>query len=178
MQTKMEAGGDSEPAQATLARDWSELPLDALTVFAKLGAIEILMGAGLVCHSWLAMGKGAFSVAVKENCRSGARDVLCAMVKETVDRSSGQLEVFIGEEFVDDDLLKYIGGRIWRFKKFLDVQDVTVFTPQNCCHGAREGDWLLVLFHGSGKYMFQNVCSLQKLRAQLLIANNVFTPFL
>lgn len=97
----MEAGGDSEPVQATLARDWLELPLDALTsVFAKLGAIEILMGAGLVCHSWLATAKGAFSVAVKENCRSGARDVLCAMVKEAVDRSSGQLEVFIGEEFV------------------------------------------------------------------------------
>ncbi|RCV29814.1 hypothetical protein SETIT_6G043400v2 [Setaria italica] len=147
----MEAGGDSEPAQATLARDWSELPLDALTSLWAL------------CHSWLATVKGAFSVAVKENCRSGARDVLCAMVKEAVDRSSGQLEVFIGEEFVDDDLLKYIGGRIWRFKKFLDVQDVTVFTLQNCCHGAREGDWLLVLFHGSGKYMFQNVCSLQKL---------------
>jgi hypothetical protein len=118
----MEAGGDAEPAQAPLARDWSELPLDALTsVFTKLGPIEILMGAGLVCHPWLAAAKvpslwryldmTSHNSVVKENCKSGARDVLCAMVKEAVDRSSSQLEVFIGEEFVNDDLLKYIGGR-------------------------------------------------------------------
>ncbi|CAL5008095.1 unnamed protein product [Urochloa decumbens] len=118
----MEAGGDAEPAQALLARDWSELALDALTsIFTKLGAVEVLMGAGLVCHSWLFAAKVPSlwrylnmtkdNNVVKEMCSSGARDLLCAMAKEVVDRSGGQLEVFIGEEFVDDDLIKYIGGR-------------------------------------------------------------------
>jgi hypothetical protein len=35
-------------------RDWSLLPLDVLSsVFVRVGAVDVLMGAGLVCHSWL-----------------------------------------------------------------------------------------------------------------------------
>ncbi|CAO2187198.1 unnamed protein product [Urochloa humidicola] len=118
----MEARGDAEPAQAPLTRNWSELLLDALTlIFTKLGAVEVLLGAGLVCHSWLFAAKVPSlwryldmtkdNNVVKEMCRSGARDLLCSMAKEFVDCSGSQLEVFIGEEFVDDDLMKYIGGR-------------------------------------------------------------------
>ncbi|KAG2582180.1 hypothetical protein PVAP13_6KG091700 [Panicum virgatum] len=121
----MEAGGDAEPAQAVpaTARDWAELPLDAIaSVFARLGPVEILMGAGLVCRSWLHAAEGLSSPwkhldmasshnVVKDKCRSGDAGALRAMARKAVDRSAGQLEVFVGEEFVDDDLLKYIGGR-------------------------------------------------------------------
>jgi hypothetical protein len=37
--------------------------------------------------------------------------VLRAMAKAAVDRSDGQLRVFAGNEFVTDDLLKYIVKR-------------------------------------------------------------------
>uniref|UniRef100_A0A453TCD8 Uncharacterized protein n=1 Tax=Aegilops tauschii subsp. strangulata TaxID=200361 RepID=A0A453TCD8_AEGTS len=57
------AAGDGEVfdemcTRGPSARDWSKMPLDALTsVFAKLGAVELLMGAGLVCRSWLYASK-------------------------------------------------------------------------------------------------------------------------
>ncbi|RLM60371.1 putative F-box/LRR-repeat protein 23 [Panicum miliaceum] len=117
------------------ARDWSELPLDALaSVFVKLGAIEILMGAGLVCRSWLQAAElpelwrsvvmachkvvddivdvdddtvRASPVEPKIN-----RDVLCAMARVAVDRSRGQLEVFVARRFVTDQLLEYIGDSL------------------------------------------------------------------
>ncbi|GJN09471.1 hypothetical protein PR202_ga27480 [Eleusine coracana subsp. coracana] len=116
---------DVTPVQATSdSRDWSELPLDALTsVFTKLGAIEVLMGAGLVFNSWLQAAKVpdvwrsvnmARHKVIDDLHHFGPkinRHVLCAMAKMAVDRSGGQLELFVGKFFVTDELLKYIADR-------------------------------------------------------------------
>ncbi|CAO2142158.1 unnamed protein product [Urochloa humidicola] len=136
-------GGMPSPPLA-FSRDWSELPQDALfSVFVKLGAIEILMGAGLVCRSWLQAAKlpdlwrsvgmahhkllndidmevldevgGVGFSPVREGYKyvepKISRDVLCAMARVAVDRSCGQLEVFVGKLLVTDELLEYIADR-------------------------------------------------------------------
>lgn len=98
-------------------RDWSELPLDALMlVFARLGPVEILMGSGLVCRSWLQAAKEpelwrSVDMANHRVVEEMKGDVLYAMAKLAVDRSMGQLEVFLGKYFVTDELLKYVGAR-------------------------------------------------------------------
>lgn len=122
----MELQPDAPPASVPSdSRDWSELPLDALTlVFARLGAVDVLMGAGLVCHSWLEAAKapelwrkvemdfpwwgaGDFDFDYPWNTIKDMR----AMAKVAVDRSNGKLEVFVGKTFVTDEILNYIGDR-------------------------------------------------------------------
>ncbi|XP_020168937.1 F-box protein SKIP19-like [Aegilops tauschii subsp. strangulata] len=130
----MELQPDAPSAPVPSGRDWSELPLDVLTsVFAGLGAVEVLMGAGFVCHSWLEaakapvlwrkvdMGRGPRDKEVVEkkggidsddpNHLSKSAQVMCAMAKVAVDRSDGKLQVFVGANFVTDEILNYIGAR-------------------------------------------------------------------
>ncbi|XP_044396639.1 F-box protein SKIP19-like [Triticum aestivum] len=112
----MELQLDAPPALLPSVRDWSELPLDALTlVFKGLDAVDLLMGAGLVCHSWLEAAK-APELWRKVDTGRGPRDkestqVMCAMAKVAVDRSDGKMEVFVGSNFVTDEILNYIGAR-------------------------------------------------------------------
>ncbi|KAF8775011.1 hypothetical protein HU200_005060 [Digitaria exilis] len=72
-----------------------------------------LVGAGLVCRSWLEAAKvpelwrSVFIIGQPEM----DDDVMCAMAKVAVDRYGGQLEKFVGKDFGTDEILKYIGDR-------------------------------------------------------------------
>lgn len=97
------------------ARDWSLLPLDVLcSVFVMVGAVDVLMGAGIVCRSWLDAAKlpDVWRVVDMENhvycVLPDKRDYVLAMAKAAVDRSDGQLRVFAGKYFVTEELMMYI----------------------------------------------------------------------
>ncbi|TVU43188.1 hypothetical protein EJB05_09633, partial [Eragrostis curvula] len=112
-----------EAPPAPDARDWSALNVDALSlIFTKLGAIEVLMGAGLVCHSWLDTAKlpdmwRSVDMSNHNVVETMPDSVLHCMAKVAVDRSCGQLEAFAGKRFVNANLLKYIGDRAPSLKR-------------------------------------------------------------
>ncbi|CAL5007879.1 unnamed protein product [Urochloa decumbens] len=120
----MDAATEARPAKMMSAiRDWSALPLDILlSVFANLDAIDVLMGSGLVCHSWLEAAKvpdlwRSVDMANHKALEKMEEHGLRAMAKVAVDRSKGQLEVFLGKRFVTDELLMYIGDRSASLKR-------------------------------------------------------------
>ncbi|XP_044392356.1 putative F-box/LRR-repeat protein 9 [Triticum aestivum] len=124
------------PVSEPPARDWSLLPLDTLSsIFVRVGAVDVLMGAGLVCRSWLEAAKlpDVWRAVVMENHDVVfLKDelVLCAMAKAAVDRSDGQLRVFAGNQFVNNVLLKYILERSPSLATLRLVSCVEVFSTR------------------------------------------------
>lgn len=100
--------------------NWSELLLNALAlILGKLDAIKILMGAGLVCRSWLQAAKlpdlwRSVDMAHHKLVEPKMNSDLCAMARVAVDQSGGQMEEFMGKLFVTDQLLNYIWDRCLR----------------------------------------------------------------
>ncbi|KAF0897787.1 hypothetical protein E2562_000497 [Oryza meyeriana var. granulata] len=98
-----------EPPPPPEMRDWSELPLDALSlVFSKLGAVEVLC-AGLVCRPWLRAAKlphlwRCVDMAHHRGISWKKRSVWCKMAEVAVNRSGGQLEAFKARMFVTTSL--------------------------------------------------------------------------
>uniref|UniRef100_A0A8R7V004 F-box domain-containing protein n=2 Tax=Triticum urartu TaxID=4572 RepID=A0A8R7V004_TRIUA len=99
------------------ARDWSSLPLDALSsIFVRLSAVDVLMGASLVCRSWLEAANfpdvwRPVDMDKHESMFLKGDAILREMTKVAVNRSDGQLKVFAGGMFVTDELIKYIMER-------------------------------------------------------------------
>ncbi|KAF0933151.1 hypothetical protein E2562_014141 [Oryza meyeriana var. granulata] len=110
--------------------EWAELPVDALlAVFERLGAAGVLMGAGVVCRSWL-------RVATREprlwrrvdltGCFDPTVDME-AMARAAANRADGRLEHFAADRFATDALLFYIAKR-WEFL-FSDGKKVLTSAP-------------------------------------------------
>uniref|UniRef100_A0A0E0MHH8 Uncharacterized protein n=1 Tax=Oryza punctata TaxID=4537 RepID=A0A0E0MHH8_ORYPU len=109
-------------------RDWSELPADALSPWSSPSwAPSRSSPAPASCaHSWLDAARMPDLWRAVDMLHGALRylhlgqdsDVLCAMAKVAVDRCGGRLEVFKGEDFVSDELLKYIGDS-WSFLMYI-----------------------------------------------------------
>ncbi|KAJ9140847.1 hypothetical protein P3X46_031443 [Hevea brasiliensis] len=97
-------------------RNWVELTQDVTaSILWKLGAVEILSAAQLVCSTWRSVWKDP-SVWRSIDMRN-LGDLwhmgygLKKMCRHAVDRSSGGLVDINIEYFGTDDLLKYIADR-------------------------------------------------------------------
>jgi hypothetical protein len=97
------------------AKDWAELPLDALLcVLHKLDTVELLIGsvAG-VCRSWRRAAREEPSLWRFIDMRGQSvppfrwRDSFNTLMRDALRLSAGQCEAFFGK-YLHDDTLMYI----------------------------------------------------------------------
>ncbi|XP_051194651.1 F-box protein SKIP19 [Lolium perenne] len=126
-----DAGPDGE------ARDWAALPLDAITcVLRKLDHIEILMGAGQVCHSWRCAARDHPALWRRIDMRGHPeldRQVnLYKMAQGAIRRAQGQCEAFWAEYAADDDVLRLLGDQAPSLKSLslIACQDIMEFEEE------------------------------------------------
>lgn len=95
-------------------RNWAELSPDALSViFGKVGAVEILMGAGRVCRAWRRVAREPLLWRRVDMTRLDHLDEaeMEAMARMAVDWSAGRMEEFSVARFGSDELFLYIAER-------------------------------------------------------------------
>ncbi|XP_047056952.1 putative F-box/LRR-repeat protein 23, partial [Lolium rigidum] len=119
------------------ATDWAALPLDAITcVLRKLDHIEILMGAGQVCHSWRRAARDHPALWRRIDMR-GHPDLdrqlnLYKMAQGAIRRAQGQCEAFWAEYAADDDVLHLLGDQAPSLKSLslIACQDIMEFEEE------------------------------------------------
>ncbi|KAK1660981.1 hypothetical protein QYE76_049140 [Lolium multiflorum] len=132
-------------ARRTASKGLVAAALDVLSfVFVRVGAVDVLMGAGLVCRSWLQAAKVPDVWRVMDF--ESREHILLAknfcivhrMIRAAIDRSDGQLQVFAGRLFVSVELVKYIVERSPSLTKLrLVLCFIDVFSRPPVSIGAR-----------------------------------------
>ncbi|KAL3739484.1 hypothetical protein ACJRO7_020836 [Eucalyptus globulus] len=104
------AAPDEPPRPRPPPPDWLELPREiTTTIFLKLGAVEILKTAELVCTAWraLCLDPTMWQTIDMRNDGEPPYDDLADMYRRAVDRSRGGCLDLNIEYFGDDELLQY-----------------------------------------------------------------------
>ncbi|KAK3430665.1 hypothetical protein EUGRSUZ_E02467 [Eucalyptus grandis] len=104
------AAPDEPPRPRRPPPDWLELPREiTTTIFLKLGAVEILKTAELVCTAWraLCLDPTMWQTIDMRNDGEPPYDDLADMYRRAVDRSRGGCLDLNIEYFGDDELLQY-----------------------------------------------------------------------
>ncbi|XP_061365780.1 putative F-box/LRR-repeat protein 9 [Gastrolobium bilobum] len=113
-------------------RDWLDLPPDVTAkILQKLGVIEILMNAQLVCTEWRSI---CFDSLMWRTIDMRIEDYPCishfhlrTMCRIAINRSCGQLFDINVERFGNDDLLEYIAYSTYHLRRlrFADCSGIS-----------------------------------------------------